>query len=243
MTMPSSTSTRSAALADQITDVVDELYSSGFAQADDGQSLSISPTGMRRDQGELIGRLVEAAGATRTIETGFAFGLSGLFMLRGALRASAVGPEREVSHVAMDPFQDSNWGNAGVRAFERAGISNLLQLKRDRSEFALPELAHCGASFDVGLVDGDHRFDTTFVDVFYMRRVVRPGGLLIVDDTWLPSVQSVINFFLENGVLVSEEGIQRQINLPMAVLRVPDEPDSRGWDHFVPFECEPATRP
>ncbi len=37
-------------------------------------------------------------------------------------------------------------------------------------------------------MDGSHIFHNVFVDLFYLRELVRPGGLMILDDCNYPSV-------------------------------------------------------
>ena len=165
-----------------IDQVLRDVYSSGVTATDDGEK-EIHPTGMRAEQGLNIARIMNACGAQRTIETGFAFGLSGLFMVRSALFNGLASDTQSPSHFAFDPYQSANWGNAGRRLFARAGVSHLLSVGERRSEHSLPELADAGEQFDLGLVDGDHKFDAAFVDVFYMTRIVRPGGVILVDDT------------------------------------------------------------
>jgi len=31
-------------------------------------------------------------------------------------------------------------------------------------------------------VDGNHRFDAVFVDLYYLGRLLRPGGVMFLDD-------------------------------------------------------------
>lgn len=231
-----------AALATSIDAVLDDVYLRGATATDTEPARPIVPTGIRRAQGEAIARVVASAGATRTLETGFAFGLSGLYMVKGALETAGGMGGYLPYHVALDPYQATHWGNAGRRLFARAGVDHLLEFHGARSEYALPRIAERGEPFDVGFVDGDHRFDATFVDVFYMRRIIRPGGIVLVDDTWLPSVRAVIDFFLSNGLLVEDQTASTRSG-DMAVLNVPIGSDTRSWDHFVPFCSDPGGAP
>ena len=45
-----------------------------------------------------------------------------------------------------------------------------------------------GRRFDLALVDGNHRFDAVFVDVYYLARLLRPGGIVSVHDHHLPGI-------------------------------------------------------
>jgi hypothetical protein len=58
---------------------------------------------------------------------------------------------------------------------------------QERSQIALPRLLGDGFVADAAFVDGSHIFRNVFVDLFYLRELVRPGGLVILDDcSYLP---------------------------------------------------------
>ena len=88
-------------------------------------------------------------------------------------------------------------------------------------------------TFDLAFVDGDHRFDGVFVDLAYLDRVVRPSGLVIVDDLDLPSVSEATPFFVRNCGWVPEHSVRD--GSQMVVLRRPAVDPQRAWHHFVDF--------
>jgi cephalosporin hydroxylase len=45
-----------------------------------------------------------------------------------------------------------------------------------------------GRRFDLAVVDGNHRFDAVFVDVYYLARLLRLGGIVSVHDHHLPGI-------------------------------------------------------
>ena len=55
---------------------------------------------------------------------------------------------------------------------------------------ALPRLVAKGVTADAAFVDGSHRFHEVFVDLYFLRKIVRPGGLIVLDDHWWPSVRT-----------------------------------------------------
>jgi hypothetical protein len=85
-----------------------------------------------------------------------------------------------------------------------------------------------------------------------MTRLVRPGGLVVVDDTWMSSVRLAIAYVERNlGATLQpdavpdgfswrrrrplERGVPRGRG-DMAVLRLPHERPALAWDGFVrPF--------
>jgi len=52
-----------------------------------------------------------------------------------------------------------------------------------------------GIVADAAFVDGSHIFHNVFVDLFYLRELVRPGGLMILDDCNYPSVATAVRYF------------------------------------------------
>jgi hypothetical protein len=68
----------------------------------------------------------------------------------------------------------------------------------ERSQTALPRLLGDGFVADAAFVDGSHIFHNVFVDLFYLRELVRPGGLVILDDCSYLSVATAARYFEVN---------------------------------------------
>ncbi len=60
---------------------------------------------------------------------------------------------------------------------------------------ALPQLIAEQVTADAAFVDGSHRFHEVFVDLYFLRKIVRPGGLVVLDDHWWPSVRTAERYF------------------------------------------------
>ena len=225
-------------VVDQIGATLDRLYSTGIAYTDSRGPIEVGQTALPRGEGLALETLARAIGARQTVETGFAFGASGLSLVRGMLSQPGIENGPEPIHVAFDPYEARLWDNAGLNMFKEAGASKYLRFHQRGSEYGLADLAESGmASFDLGFVDGNHRFDGAFMDLNYMARVVKPGGIILVDDGWLPAVQSVVNFFITNKILDAAPDIRQlaPIRPNTAALRVPMTPHDRPWDEFIPF--------
>jgi predicted O-methyltransferase YrrM len=232
---------------EQIEEELRAAYAAGSIEDEDGRPRPIAPDGVTVEQGSDIAALVAGVDARRTIEVGFALGLSCLHICAGLLRGSG----DEGRHMAIDPTEEPHWRNAGRQLVEHAGADKMVRLLEEESQVALPRLLREGAMFDFGFVDGDHRFDPTLIDIYFMTRIVRPGGLIVVDDTWMPAVRLAVAFFETNlGLeLLPDAGstafhwtARRPLSrgVPpgqghMAVLRQPDPPVDRAWDHFERF--------
>lgn len=114
----------------------------------------------------------------RTLETGA--GISTVFFaLRGA------------SHISITP--DTRESELIQRYCQTRDIS-LQQVKFiiARSEDVLPrlDLDH----LDMVLIDGGHGFPIPFIDWFYTSKLLRLGGLMIVDDTWIKTGRILSEF-------------------------------------------------
>jgi predicted O-methyltransferase YrrM len=233
--------------ADGVEQALAEAYAAGSIPDEDARPRSVEPDGVTQAQGAALADLVAAEGARATVEVGFALGLSCLHICAGLLRSSAGG-----SHVAIDPTERPHWRNAGRLLVERAGVAPMVELVEEESQVALPRFHAEGRHFDVAFVDGDHRFDPAFVDIYFMTRIVRPGGLILVDDMWMPPVRLAVSYFEANlGLELLPDAVPgafrwrarrrpfargvREGDGEMAVLRLPDPMPDRPWDHFEEF--------
>jgi predicted O-methyltransferase YrrM len=84
--------------------------------------------------------------------------------------------------------------------------------------------------FDFIFIDGAHRFDDVVVDFYLADKVLKVGGLMVLDDTWMASVASVANFILANRAY---EIVEQKSPKMVALRKVAD--DARHWRHFRPF--------
>jgi precorrin-6B methylase 2 len=70
----------------------------------------------------------------------------------------------------------------------------------EQSEFALPRLcreAGNSSPFDFILIDGSHGLPSVFVDLYFANRLLRNGGLLVLDDVNLHSVKEAARLLRE----------------------------------------------
>jgi predicted O-methyltransferase YrrM len=221
--------------------MVDGIYARGSVDDDGGNAVSLRPHSIERGQGEALRDLAIAEGAERTIEVGLALGMSALFLCQAVL-------SRGGRHVAVDPFQAESWNGAGLRTLREAGVEQLVEVIEDESQLALPRLVAEGREFDLAFVDGDHRFEGVFLDLYFMTRLVRPGGLVVVDDMWMPAVRTAVAYVEKNlGASLEPDALPnafRWRNRPLsrgvpggtgdtAVLRLPTERPELRWDDFV----------
>ena len=190
------------------------------------RAVSVTPA-----EAEALREWVEREGARQTIEIGLGYGVSALAVCEGLVRNGRDG----ACHVVVDPFQETRFEGRGLRLLEEAGRTSLVELHPEESQLVLPRLVAEGRSFDLAFVDGNHRFDGVFLDLVYLGRLVRGGGIVFLDDYQLPAVARAVSFCTTNlGWTVEEVSPPDELH-QWAVLRTPETPPERPFDHFVDF--------
>jgi predicted O-methyltransferase YrrM len=177
-------------------------------------------------------------GVGTVVEVGLAYGRSALAIGEALLTVDA----RRPLHVIIDPLQATEWSNAGWQMLRSAGLDAIARLVLEPSSLALPRLVAEGVAADAAFVDGSHRFHEVFVDLYFLRKIVRPGGLIVLDDHWWPSVRTAERYFevnmgwrvvpgaFDHGTVDQETGRAR-----VQALRLPDPPFEPAFERFQPF--------
>ena len=201
-------------------------------RADDFETVTVP----ERDCDALRDLLV-AEGVGTVVEVGLAYGRSALAIGEALVDVGA----RRPLHVVIDPFQATEWSNVGWRLLRSAGLDTVARLMLQPSSLALPQLVAEGLVADAAFVDGSHRFHEVFVDLYFLRKIVRPGGLVVLDDHWWPSVRTAERYFelnmgwrvvpgaFDHGTVDQETGRPR-----LQALRLPDPPFEPAFERFQP---------
>jgi predicted O-methyltransferase YrrM len=204
--------------------LIDRIYESGKVEAADGERLDAFPESVPRFHAQEIERLVRDLALTSTLETGMAYGLSTLAIC-SVHEARAGG-----SHIAIDPYQSTDWRGIGVLNLERAGLSARARVIEARSDVALPRLRDEGLRIDFALIDGLHLFDATLVDFYLIDQLMDVGGVVVFHDTWMPAVAQAVAYVLANRAY---EPIEAG-DAAMSALRKQAD-DDRAWDFHRDF--------
>ena len=161
------------------------------------------------------------------IEIGLAYGSSALAIAEALVANGSASPR----HLIIDAYQQHFHGS-GWAAIADAGLAGLCRLVEERSQLALPRLLGDGFVADAAFVDGSHIFHNVFVDLFYLRELVRPGGLVILDDCNYLSVATAVRYFEVNTGWVPEP-----IPVPsrLRAFRLPEVRTEPGFKSFRPF--------
>jgi predicted O-methyltransferase YrrM len=221
-----------SASARQIRSVIDRVVHEGTAVArSDGSVHKLFPTAINAKEGEALLRWVSNEAAQRTIEIGLGYGISALFICEGLFANG----NTAARHVVIDPFQRTRFADCGLQALEEAGLESVVEHHSEASQIVLPRFQTEGRSFDLAFVDGDHRFDGVFLDLVYLGKLVRKGGIIVLDDYQLPAIVHATSFFLKNLGWTLEEVSGPDPHHQWAVLRTSTIPDTRPFDYFIDF--------
>jgi predicted O-methyltransferase YrrM len=178
--------------------------------------------------GDRLRDLLIAERAGRVVEVGLAYASSALAIGEALVAVGAPEP----AHVVIDPFQDSAWANVGWRLLESAGLAGIARLVTEPSSRALPRLAADGFVADAAFVDGSHRFHEVFVDLYFLRQIVRHGGLVVLDDCHWPSVGTAARYYETN---LGWQALDGAAGRRLRALRLPDPPTEPPFEAFTPF--------
>jgi caffeoyl-CoA O-methyltransferase len=121
------------------------------------------------DQAVLLEILARATGARRAVEIGTFTGYSSLALARG------MGPDGRL--LCLDVSEE--WTAIARAAWEKAGVADRIELRIGPALDTLRDLPT--VLFDLAFVDADKTNYSAYVEELVPR--IRPGGLLLVDNT------------------------------------------------------------
>ncbi|MDQ6775826.1 MAG: class I SAM-dependent methyltransferase [Actinomycetota bacterium] len=197
----------------------------------DGSSHDVFPVAVSAAEGEALRDWITREQASRTVEIGLGYGIAALFSCEGLRTNDDAGAR----HVTIDPHQEARFANCGLQLLDEAGVTDLVEFYPQGSQIVLPCFLAKHRTFDVAFVDGNHRFDGVFLDLVYLGRLVRPGGIVFVDDFQLRSVARAVSYCTSNLEWTIEAVSVAEDLHHWVVLRTPDIPPERPYDHYVDF--------
>ena len=216
----------------QVRSVIERLVRDGTAVArSDGTVHSLFPVAVSAAESEALREWVSREGATQAIEIGLGYAISALHICEGLLENAGPTPR----HVVLDPHQATSFANCGLQFLEEAGVAELVEHHAEESQIALPRFLSEGRSFHLAFVDGNHRFDGVFLDLVFLGRLVRAGGIVFVDDYHLPAIKRAASFCVTNLGWMLEEVSAADDPHQWAVLRTSAFPDTQPFDYYVDF--------
>ncbi|MCA9271433.1 MAG: class I SAM-dependent methyltransferase [Phycisphaerales bacterium] len=219
--------------ADELRSIRYQAYEAGALDRADGSKQDIFPHTLHPDDCDYLRDRIAELKPARTLEIGCATGLSTLALFEGCQIAKTT-PE----HTIIDPYLRAGWGSASLVLLERTGLTGHITLDERESVVALAEYVGRTPkpSFDFAFIDGCHWFECALTDLWLTSRLVSPGGVIAIDDLWMPAIQRALEYATGNlGVEIidtrSRGGKDR-----IAFLRVASDASKRDWQFFKDFE-------
>ncbi|MEA5620801.1 class I SAM-dependent methyltransferase [Cronbergia sp. UHCC 0137] len=149
----------------------------------------------------VISNLMNEMQATSTLEIEMAYGASTLVFCAMHLNLNL----KESEHIAIDPFQFIHYDDCGVINVQNAKLDRFLKIYYEHSCYVLPQLIKQDKKYDLIYIDGSHLFEDAFLDAYFALRLLRSGGVMLIDDSTDPHVAKVISFLRKNLCTAIEE--------------------------------------
>ncbi|GAB3195552.1 putative O-methyltransferase YrrM [Pontibacter aydingkolensis] len=140
-----------------------------------------------KDQCAFLQQIIKENKFSKSIEIGFAYGLSTLAITEEVTNNNG-------SHLVIDKFQNSSWGGNGLSLIEKAGLRDRLEFYESYCYEALPKLLAEGRKFDFAYVDTTKQFDWILVDFFYLDKLLELNGVIVFDDAFYPGIRKALRY-------------------------------------------------
>jgi predicted O-methyltransferase YrrM len=218
--------------------VLSRMLATGSVTAADGSTIPLNSE-VSAEEGFALQKLIRLYKPRVTLEVGLAYGVSALFI------CEALAEVKGEKHIVIDPYQLGvrsldfiagpshtmrvGFDGLGLANLDRAGYTRLVEYHNEPSYRALPALEAAGQRIDFAFIDGWHTFDYVMVDFFYVDRMLRVGGIMVLDDTGYPAIRKLARYIATHrsysavgGGAGTPTSLKRRLfNALTAVLRVP----------------------
>lgn len=207
-------------------------------------SPQLFPISINWQQGQLVADLITQYHPNYILELGSGFGISSLWIQSATTQQS--------THCAVDPWATH------LPKIKKALKHSKYRLETDYTsqEYLAQNLTYLKGKLDFVLMDADNRFDGCMTDCYFTNQALKTGGVLVLRNSWNPSVRRVVQFMLTNlpyelasvprwvswlikrmpqvgrGWLLYHS--TRHYSAELCVL-VKTAVDNRAWNHFKPF--------
>ena len=172
-------------------EVLRSIVSSGCITTEDGKTRTLY-SAISGEEGNFLQEMIRSARPQVSVEVGCAYGISSLYICEALREVNAA------KHIIMDPYQHTEWEGIGLANLRRAGYLDIVDFHEVASHQCLSRLTEERVTVDFAFIDGNHVFEYVLVDFFLIDKLLRPGGIVVLDDLSLPSVRSVCRYVLSS---------------------------------------------
>ena len=147
----------------------------------------------------------------------------------------------EAEHTCVTPAEQE-FDRIRTYCHEHGVSTERLRFVALPSQVYLPRIDLGGRELDFALIDGSHAFPTPLIDYYYINENLKIGGLLAIDDGYIPSV-GILHAFLKSEPayeLVRIDSVKTIVYRKIAKTFYPNDwPDQRFNKRFPDFSFLP----
>ena len=225
--------------------VLSEILKTGKVRSPDGELIDTYPSSIPKEKGEFLQSVIKEFRPVSCLEVGLAWGVSALFI------CDALEGTPNAHHIVIDPDQQPGWHNIGLTNLRAAGYEEMIEFYELPSYRVLPQLESQQRKIDFAFIDGWHTFDYALIDFFYIDRILRVGGIVVLDDTDWPSIRKLARYIATNHAYTPIRSVHPRpveeskpeltptdVELGLwgsCIAFRKDSDDKRRWDFFEPF--------
>ena len=142
------------------------------------------------EQGLFLQKIFDLIRPEKSIEIGFAYGISTMFILEKHRDINS----KDQAHLVIE--YDNSWGNAAIHNIRKEGLSKYLDIRQDYSDKVLTQLFHQNHRIQYAYIDTSKQFDVVMQDFYFINKLLDVGGVIIFDDCGggFPGIQRVARF-------------------------------------------------
>jgi predicted O-methyltransferase YrrM len=136
-------------------------------------------------QCQFLQQIIETNKFTKSLEIGFAFGISALAITESIMKNNGQ------KHTIIDKFENQHWNGVGIEILEKAGFSNNFEFYEEYCYNILPRLLNNGRKFDFAYIDSTKQFDWLLNNFFYIDKMLDINGIIVLDDVNFPGIRKL----------------------------------------------------
>jgi predicted O-methyltransferase YrrM len=166
---------------------LEEIFEQGTIETgSNGDRVALS-SHTPKEQGLFIQKIYDQVKPVRSLEVGFALGISTLFILEKCRQYN----RGDKCHVVIEPY---SWGPAAMHNISKEGLDKYIDIRNDLSDKVLPSMYLQNERIQFAYVDTTKVFDVVLQDFYFIDKILDVGGVIILDDASMGGVEKVVRF-------------------------------------------------
>jgi predicted O-methyltransferase YrrM len=167
--------------------ILEELFLTNSFKRESGDIVTFN-SHTPLEQCLFIQQIIKDHGLKKSIEIGFAHGLSALAICEGVKNNGGT------KHIVIDKFESTHWSNIGLELVSKFGFGQIIDYREKYCFETLAELINGNEKFDFAYIDSVKQFDWILTDFFLLDKLLMENGCIIFDDVSWPGIRRVVRF-------------------------------------------------